>query len=477
MRFDRKTFLRLRNDEDTVMKSIGKKIVIPLLFCYVALAFSETVFRSPEEATEFAVSNSKEYRLKKLYVEASYKAARIALQEFLPSFNASWSENDAVKIGGTDSHSKSLQFSARQVVGDGGKRIVAYKMNKTDAYYAVKTYEQELQAFQSSVINQYCLCLRQQEIIKIKNDLEKNAATQLEIIKEEYRLGIALENDYLEYLISFRKIQNDKKRAERELRTQMRVLKSIIDMAADEELRLENALTGGADIPYLEPHIAELWHMTDERNPAIKKAEAALHYAEQRYKYTKLFFLPEVAVEGGVSFSGTAYPLNKPSYSLKLSLNFQNVPFVPTTIGNGYGFNKKQLVGLDNSLSAGIVPDTNYFIKHNIGKIALEREGEQLRLQKNAVHEQLFEKAAAYDDGKDSIERISESILLREKRLAVSAEQVEKGEMKRVDYLAELMELAEEKINRIAAETAVRAALRDIEIVLCVPFGGLQKCF
>ena len=217
--------------------------------------------------------------------------------------------------------------------------------------------------------------------------------------------------------------------------------------------------------------------MTDERNPAIKKAEAALQYAEQRYKYTKLFFLPEVAVEGGVSFSGTAYPLNKPSYSLKLSLNFQNVPFVLTTIGNGYGFNKKQLVGLDNSLSAGIVPDTNYFIKHNIGKIALEREGEQLRLQKNAVHEQLFERAAAYDDDKDSIERISESILLREKRLAVSAEQVEKGEMKRIDYLAELMELAEEKINRIAAETAVRAALRDIEILLCVPFGGLQKCF
>ena len=459
------------------MKSIGKKTVIPLLFCCAVLAFSETVFRSPEEAAEFAVSNSKEYRLKKLHVEASYKAARLALQEFLPSFNASWSENDAIKIGGADSHSKSLQFSARQVVGDGGKRIVAYKMHKTDAYYAVKTYEQELQAFQSSVINQYCLCLRQQEIIKIKNDLEKNAATQLEIIKEEYRLGLALENDYLEYLISFRKIQNDKKKAERELRTQMRILKSIIDMDADEELHLENVSAVGADIPYLEPHIAELWRMTDERNPAIKKAEAALQYAEQRYKYTELFFIPEVAVEGGVSFSGTAYPLNKPSYSLKLSLNFQNVPFVPTTIGNGYGFNKKQLVGLDNSLSAGIVPDTNYFIKHNIGKIALEREGEQLRLQKNAVHEQLFERAAAYDDGKDSIERISESISLRERRLAISAEQVEKGEMKRIDYLAELMELAEEKVNRIAAETAVQAALRDIEIVLCVPFGGLQKCF
>ena len=307
--------------------------------------------------------------------------------------------------------------------------------------------------------------------------MEKNAAAQLEIIKEEYRLGLALENDYLEYLISFRKIQNDKKKAERELRTQMRVLKSIIDMAADEELRLENALTGGTDIPYLEPHIADLQRMTDERNPAIKKSEAALQYAEQRYKYAKLFFIPEVAAEGGLSFSGTAYPLNKPSYSLKLSLNFQNVPFVPTTVGNGYGFNKKQLVGLDNSLSAGIVPDTNYFIKHNIGKIALEREGEQLRLQKNAVHEQLFEKSAAYDDGKDSIARISESILLREKRLAVSAEQAEKGEMKRIDYLAELMELAEEKINRIAAETAVRAALRDIEILLCIPFGGLQKCF
>ena len=169
MRFDRKTFLRLQSDGDTAMKSIGKKTVISLLFCLAALAFSETVFRSPEEAAEFAGSNSKEYRLKKLHVEASYKVACFALQEFLPSFNASWSENNAVKIGGADSHSKSLQFSARQVIGDGGKRIVAYKMNKTNAYYAVKTYEQELQAFQSSVINQYCLCLRPQEIIKIKN--------------------------------------------------------------------------------------------------------------------------------------------------------------------------------------------------------------------------------------------------------------------------------------------------------------------
>ena len=476
MRCGRKAFLRLRSDEDWAMKSVGKKTFTVLVLCCTALACSETVFRSPEEASEFAVSNSKEYRLKKKHAEASYKAARFTLQEFLPSLNASWSENDAVKIGGADSHSKSLQFSARQVVTDGGKRIVSYKMNKTDAYYALKTCEQELQAFQSVVINQYYACLRQQEIIKIKNDLERNAATQLEIIKKEYELGLTLENDYLEYLISFRKIQNDKKKAERELRTQMRVLKSIIDMASDEELRLENTSCAVADIPYLEPYIAELWRMTDERNPAIKKSEAALHYAEQRFIYAKLFFIPEVAVEGGVSFSGTAYPLNKPSYSLKLSLNFQNVPFVPTTVGNGYGFNKKQLVGLDNSLSAGVVPDTNYFIKHNINKISIERERERLRLQKNSVHEQLFERAAAYDDGKDSIARISESISLRERRLVVSAEQVEKGEMKRIDYLAELMELAEEKANRIAAETAVQAALRDIEILVCVPFGGLRKC-
>ena len=66
---------------------------------------------------------------------------------------------------------------------------------------------------------------------------------------------------------------------------------------------------------------------------------------------------------------------------------------------------------------------------------------------------------------------------MRERRIAVSAEQLEKGEMKRIDYLAELMEIAEEKVKLVAAQTAVRAAARDIEIMICVPFGGLEKCF
>ena len=153
------------------------------------------------------------------------------------------------------------------------------------------------------------------------------------------------------------------------------------------------------------------------------------------------------------------------------------MPFVPTTVGNGYGFNKSGLGGIDNSLSAGFVPDIGYFIKNNINKISVRREAEQLRLQKHALYERLFEKTAAYDDGKDSIARISESIALRERRIAVSVEQVEKGEMKRIDYLAELMEIAEEKVKLVAAQTAVRAAARDIEIMICVPFGGLEKCF
>ena len=456
----------------------GFKSIVPLLFfCTAVPMFSDTVFRSAEEAALYAVSHSKEYLLKKEYVEAAYKAACRAVQDFLPSLNISWSENDAVKIGGADSRSKSIQLSVRQLVTDGGRRIVLYNMNKTDAYYAVKAYEQELQAFQSSVIDQYGACLQQNEIIKIKSDLEKNASMQLEIIKKEYDLGLALENDYLEYLISFKTIQNDKKKAERELRTRMRTLKSLIGMDIDEALRIENTSAEQSGLPYLEGHMAELRRMTDERNPAVKKAEAALHYAERRLAYAKLFFIPEVSVEGGVSFSGTAYPLNKPSYSIKLSVSFSNMPFVPTTVGNGYGFNKSGLGGIDNSLSAGFVPDIGYFIKNNINKISVRREAEQLRLQKHALYERLFEKTAAYDDGKDSIARISESIALRERRIAVSVEQVEKGEMKRIDYLAELMEIAEEKVKLVAAQTAVRAAARDIEIMICVPFGGLEKCF
>ena len=182
------------------MKYEFKSIAPALFLCIAAPIFSDTVFHSAEEAAFYAVSHSKEYLLKKEYIEATYKAACLALQNFLPSLNISWSENDAVKIGGADSRSKSIQLSARQLITDGGRRIVLYNMNKTDAYYALKTYEQELQSFQSSVINQYVACLQQDEIVKIKSDLEKNASMQLEIIKKEYNLGLALENDFVKLI-------------------------------------------------------------------------------------------------------------------------------------------------------------------------------------------------------------------------------------------------------------------------------------
>lgn len=94
----------------------------------------------------------------------------------------------------------------------------------------------------------------------------------------------------------------------------------------------------------------------------------------------------------------------------------------------------------------------------------------------NSLYESLFEQIASYDDCIDNIKRTEETIKLQEKRLAISGLQVEKGTMKRIDYLDQLVELAEQKTYLLESIISFYELTRTFEIELDISFGGLKNC-
>ena len=48
--------------------------------------------------------------------------------------------------------------------------------------------------------------------------------------------------------------------------------------------------------------------------------------------------------------------------------------------------------------------------------------------------------------------------------------------MKRIDLLKELIELSEQKIQLEQTKMNISSTCRTLEIMLCVPFGGLERC-
>lgn len=446
------------------------------LFIISSVCYAQVYLNSPQDAAEFAVQNSNSYKLNMLSLETAFKSSKLAIQDFLPKFDFSWSEDDSVKTGGSDSRSKTISVSVNQFVFDGGKNKITYDMNKAESYYNIKNFEQELDTFRSSAINQYYVCIQLQKEADIKSELENNALAQLEILKKEYELGITLENDYLEYLISYRKIQDETKQKRRELRTEYRKFKVLLGLEPKAELIISEPKECDEDIPYLEGYTERLWQMLKSNSPGVKKSVTALYYTRQKYLYSKRVYYPEVSFEGGISFSGTEYPLNNPSYNAKVVISFSNNPLFPLAVSNGYGFNNKQLTSVSNSSSVSVSPQPGYYSSLSANRISLKAQEQSLKDEENELYETLFEKIASYDDNVDNVLRTKETISLQERRLVVSKEQVEKGEMKRIDYLDELTELSEQKISLLQSETQQHSIVRDLEISLCIPFGGLKKC-
>lgn len=440
-------------------------------------AFGQIIISSAQEASDFAIGHSKTLKLQRLSLEAAAKSSRLAISSFLPRFDFSLNENDTVKIGGADSRNKSITANVTQMIFDGGKAKITYDMNNAESFYNLKLYEIELNKLRSNVINSYYVIIQLQKQIDIQEQLEANAKTQLDIMRKETDLGLTLENDYLEYLISFRKIQDELKQYKRELRTKERTFKILIGLDLESEISVSEDYSEEQEmLPYLEEKSSRLWTILKNNSPTIKKSQTALYYAQQQYNYSNRVYCPTVSFNGGVSFSGTQYPLGNPSFSASMIFSFDNNPLIPMSFQNGYDFNKNQLSAVKNTASLSLSPQPGYISEKRSEKIALNSKKENMKDEETSLYEDLFSKIASYDDCIDTVLRTQETIELQQRRLIVSKEQVEKGLMKKIDYLKILQQQAQQEISLMQAEVSMKSIVRELEISLCIPFGGLKEC-
>ncbi len=452
-------------------------ILIVLFCCFLGQLHPQISIKSSREAADFAVANSNIYSLKRLMLESSAKSARLSISEFLPKLDLSWTEDDSVKVGGADTRAKSISAGVTQLVFDGGKAKLAYDMNKTASYYNLKLYESELNRFRSSVIDSYYEILQLQQQVMIQDQLESNAKIQLDIMKKETELGLALETDYFEYLISFNKIQDETKQYKRELRTKLRTFKILIGLEITSEVIVTDSVEEDMIfLPCLEDNIDYLWQILKNNSPIIKKSRAEFFYAEKQYLYSNRIYMPNISLNGNVAFSGTAYPLNNPNYTAKVIISFPSNSLFPISLQNGYTINQHRLAAVNNSASVSVIPQPDFFVNKRTERISLNSKRQDLHDEETALYESLFEKVAMYDDCVDAIERLKDTIQLQEKRLLANKLRLEKGLLKKIEYLELLQQLAQQKITLAKSEISIKSIVRELEIMLCIPFGGLKTC-
>lgn len=453
-----------------------KKFVTLFILFFSFSLYSQIIFETAEEAAAYALINSPNFNYQRLNAELGMKIAKNSIESFLPSFNVSWADNKSLNYFSPDSSNKSFSVSVSQFVFDGGKRALSYDMQKSSSLYNYKTYLQSEKNFCSEIMAQYYQCLSQQKKIEIKKELESLAEDHLLILKTEYELGRALENDYLEYLISFKKIQNERMQYEREYRTLMRNFKIALNLDPEVEIKINENTSSDAENGFnLEEYCNFLWNRYKSVNIELQQQDINLVYAKKELEISKRQYIPDISVEADVSFSGDSYPLTAPSYNVKLNISFSGFPILPVSLGGGLGINNYgKLSSARNDSSVAISPQINYSNSLKSAQLALNKKIQENKDTVNTHYATLFDAISNYDDSNTSVLIYEETIGLQERRLQIALEQVNSGLLSRIDYLDRLTELSNQKIELETAKNNHALLRRNIEIMLDIPFGGLH---
>jgi len=437
---------------------------------------SQTVeFNNPYEAVNFALQNSQIHMLQRQRSLQNMRVAKYGVQDFLPTFNFTISETDSIMLLAGDSRTKSFQATINQELFDGGKRKIAYDINRIGSIYAYHDYESSLMEYRSQVIDLYYQYIMQKQMVSLKEDLVSIAKNQLDIIQKEVEIGITLETDYLEYLISYIRLENDRDQAKRDLITLERRFKIFIDLDYEAQLIITDNYYREFTYFYFEPYINYIWTMIRNANVEIKKQYLSLEFARKQIDYSRRWYVPSLSVQGGVTFSGEAYPLTEPKYSLRLTIDFSNAGLLPVSLSNGYNFDRDHLQSVSNSASARVVPQPTYGIQRKQADISLLETNIQRIQTERDIHEAVHDLIISHDNTLRYIDMAERTIVVMERRLEFSRLEVEQGEKKHIDYLNELINMTQIKISLLEYQTQASSHERSLEILAGFPFGDLRN--
>ena len=210
-------------------------------------------------------------------------------------------------------------------------------------------------------------------------------------------------------------------------------------------------------------------------NLELNQQKISLDYSKKQLAYNKRFYLPTVTLEGNVSFSGEQYPLTEPNYSIKLGINFSELPFFPINFSESYGFNNNGFNNISNVANASLKPDFTYPISNVNSDLSIKKSMLDYKMKIQSLKEDVISKISLHDDYLDSIKIIRETLNLHEKRLVVCKAEVNKGERKRLDYLEDLEEYAEELIKLTIAQNNLISSWYELELLTNIPLGELKN--
>ena len=449
------------------------QLVIPLC--------SQVWVTSGAEAISIALQNSREQQYQLMMVQEQMRNASLSVQDFLPQLGVSYSESDAVNVGRADSRSKSLQFSVSQLIFDGGQAWNQYKLDKIGSLFNYEASLQALEEFKGGILDGYQGIIMDQKVVDIKKRLKEAGFARLAVLAKELELGLAREIDYLDYLISCRKLEQEEELAQEALDIQVESFRQSLGLTYGTRLIVENHGENRDEAGELEkiypvfPHFEKILALTVDYSPTLRQQKLEYEASVQQKKLESKWVVPNISLEGSMSLSGREFPLREPDFSLRIKVSFDRNPLFPVSNTTSLGFDQQWLRSFGNSASGNLNPQLNYFSQKRLNSIALLQKQLSLETSEEKLRDSLRELLLNFDNSYENYLFSKESLGIQQKKVEINWQKLENGEVTEMDYLQSLIELSSMEIQLVELQSNLVSLLRTIELSAGITPGGLDE--
>ena len=414
--------------------------------------------------------------MKLQFARAGFKAD---IRKFLPTLSLTFGGSDSVALNGTDTYSKQFSVKLNQLITTGGRNYSERTIEKINLLLQKKQLEEQKYNLQDHVWKAFYELLLNREKLKLQKSALDISKDQLKIAELEKKQGSITELELLETKIEVKNLEvqiaDTKlgiKRLEYNLNKLLgfKQLKSLI--LKGEDLREYR----GIDIGNFTNSTGRLYTTALNRSLEIKTLNFELTKSKMQLDLIKRRFIPTINAELSFSLSGNDFPLQEAHYGIGLNIS---LPYTGTPLNFSLNYSGDTSGGRSRSGSSGVTPFENIkvYLNEKQGELAVRDARERLGQFKDELKFKIGQAVDSYASLRRKVVLKRESLALGTRRITILKKRLDIGEIKRLDYLKEQIQLSEDRIDYLNDVFSLLMAERNIEKLVGLAPGMLKRYF
>jgi outer membrane protein TolC len=427
---------------------------------------------SLSEAEAQALSSSTELEILRLRTRAQARAHALGVREYLPRISLAVNGSQTIATGAPDTRVESLALTVEQPLFDGGRLAVQRALSRAQLLLDSRSYADSEDALVDRVRGLYWQALVQQEKLRIQEDIRGITARQVEIARMERRIGATREIDLVEAELEEARVTLTIGDTRATLEERMDQLRESLGMGPDDAL----SLSGNIDAAYpgltLPADLGGLVTIALANNTELKRRKLEARGSLEALRAARAWFVPRISLALTVGISGDHLPLQDPSLSGELTIDFPSRAF-PISARLSSGSTGSGQASAGSSGEIGVLEDIGGWTDRRAAGLARE---ESLLKEARTVESLGFEVrrcAAAYEQKKAVAGLARKTVGLDQTRVEILGRQLELGGIQRIDYMRAHAQLARDASELLEHVLAVLDGERELEKLLGLRAGAL----